>query len=423
MGDSVLLTRTIKGVKDILPSDSARWRMVESAARALFEAYGFSEIRTPIIEHTVLFTRSVGATTDIVEKEMYAFTDAGGDEITLRPEGTAGVVRSFVEHKLHGLSPVTKLYYMGPMFRRERPQAGRLRQFHQMGVEVLGVNEPEVDVDVLALVSDLFQTLGIKGVELQINSLGCKNCRASYRDALKDFLETRRAMLCEDCQRRIDQNPLRALDCKSEHCKAATADAPAMSEYLDEDCRTHFEKVREGLDGLGITYAVNPRMVRGLDYYTRTTFEMVATDKKGAQNAVAAGGRYDGLVEELGGPPTPGIGFALGVERLLQMLPEDHTPAPGAKLFIAALGERPRQIALKTAHLLRRKGIWAEYDYLGASLKSQMKKADKLNAAYVLIIGEDELAKGAAILRDMATKEQSEVGLDEIDGVLPAKLQ
>lgn len=417
-----MLTRTIKGVKDILPADSARWRMVEAAARRLFEAYGFSEIRTPIIEHTVLFTRSVGATTDIVEKEMYAFTDAGGDEITLRPEGTAGVVRSFVEHKLHGLSPVTKLYYMGPMFRRERPQAGRLRQFHQMGVEALGVDEPEVDVDVLALVSDLFDKLGITGVELQINSLGCKDCRVSYRDALKGFLESRRAMLCDDCQRRIDVNPLRALDCKSEHCKAATADAPSMSDYLDEGCRGHFEKVRRGLDDLGIPYAVNPRMVRGLDYYTRTTFEMIAADKKGAQNAVAAGGRYDGLVEELGGPPTPGIGFALGVERLLQMLPEDGSSAPGARLFIAALGEKPRAVALKVAHTLREKGIWAEYDYFGASLKSQMKKADKLNSAYVLILGEDELAKGAAILRNMASREQSEIPLDRMPDTLLEKL-
>jgi len=413
-----LLTKTIKGVKDILPTDSARWRGVEDAARALFETYGFHEIRTPIIEHTVLFTRSVGATTDIVEKEMYAFTDTGGDQITLRPEGTAGVVRSFVEHKLYAQNPVTKLYYMGPMFRRERPQAGRQRQFHQMGVEALGVSEPEVDIDVLALLSDLFERLGITGVELQINSLGCKVCRASYRDALIAFLDERRGSLCDDCQRRIDANPLRALDCKSEHCKAATEGAPSMSDYLDDGCREHFHRVRTGLDRLGISYSVNPRMVRGLDYYTRTTFEMVATDNKGAQNAVAAGGRYDGLVEELGGPPTPGIGFALGVERLLQMFPDSGESGENARLFIAALGEGPRELAPELAHSLRKRGIRTEYDYAGASLKSQMKKADKLGSEFVLIIGEEELSKSKAILRNMTTKEQTELGMDKLpDGL------
>jgi histidyl-tRNA synthetase len=409
-----LLTKTIKGVKDILPADSARWRSVEAAARSLFETYGFNEIRTPIIEHTVLFTRSVGATTDIVEKEMYAFTDTGGDQITLRPEGTAGVVRSFVEHKLYAQNPVTKLYYMGPMFRRERPQAGRQRQFHQMGVEALGVSEPEVDIDVLALLNDLFERLGITGVELQINSLGCKLCRATYRDALISFLDERRGSLCKDCQRRIDANPLRALDCKSEHCKAATEGAPSMADYLDDGCREHFQKVRAGLDRLGIKYSVNPRMVRGLDYYTRTTFEMVATDKQGAQNAVAAGGRYDGLVEELGGPPTPGIGFALGVERLLLMLPEDGDTSESTQLFIAALGEGPSELAPGIAHALRKEGIRTEYDYAGASLKSQMKKADRLGSMYVLIIGEDELSKRTAILRNMKTKEQSELGMDNL---------
>lgn len=406
-----MLTQAIKGVKDILPEDSARWQAVEKAVRAMFESYGFAEIRTPIIEHTVLFTRSVGATSDIVEKEMYAFTDIGGDEITLRPEGTAGVVRSYVEHKLYVKYPVAKLFYMGPMFRRERPQAGRYRQFHQIGAEVLGVDDPEVDIEVLALVDDLFAGLGVTGVELQINSLGCKDCRAVYRDALTKFLYERRDKLCDDCNRRIAANPLRALDCKSAHCKEATAGAPAMADYLDDGCRVHFEKVKTGLGSLGINYSINPRMVRGLDYYTRTTFEMVATDKKGAQNAVAAGGRYDGLVEEIGGPATPGIGFALGVERLLLMLPETGEPEAGGGLFIAALGDAPREIARKLSHELRRMGVRTEWDYQGTGLKSQMKKADRADASRVMIIGEDELAKGVCVLRDMKTREQVELPL------------
>lgn len=417
-----MLTKAIKGVKDILPQDVARWQAVERAARELFKVYGFSEVRVPIIEHTVLFTRSIGTTSDIVEKEMYAFTDRGGDEITLRPEGTAGVVRAFVEHKMYATNPITKIFYMGPMFRRERPQAGRLRQFHQIGAEVLGGAEPSVDVDVLALLYDFFQRLGVQGVALQINSLGCKDCRPRYREALKSFLDARRDMLCEDCQRRIETNPLRALDCKAAGCKVATADAPDMSEYLDDGCRDHFAAVRQGLDDLGIVYSINKRMVRGLDYYSRTTFEMVATDKAGAQNAVAAGGRYDGLVEELGGPSTPGIGFAMGVERLILMLPEDGTPAPGPALFVAALGDEAQRLGRRVAHGLRKSGVWAEYDYAGASLKSQMKKADRSGASRVLIIGEDELAKGVGILRDMKTKEQAELPLEGITGELVKRL-
>jgi histidyl-tRNA synthetase len=409
-----LLTQAIKGVKDILPSDACKWQRIEAVARELCSDYGFSEVRTPIIEHTVLFTRSIGATSDIVEKEMFAFRDAGGDEITLRPEGTAGVVRAYVEHKLYALAPVTKVFYMGPMFRRERPQAGRLRQFHQVGVEALGVAEPGIDVEVLALLSELFVRLGVTGVELQINSLGCSDCRPKYRAALKDFLTARLEKLCPDCQRRIETNPLRALDCKSEHCKAATVDAPVMADYLDEGCRAHFEKVKQGLDDLGIRYAVNHRMVRGLDYYTRTAFEMVVTDIKGAQNAVAAGGRYDGLVEEVGGPATPGIGFAVGLERLILMLPDEGGGENSPSLFIAALGEEAMRLGQRLANLLKRSGIRAERDYTGAGLKSQMKKADKYGARLCLIIGEDELAKGRAILRDMRTKEQTELPVEGI---------
>lgn len=409
-----MLTQAIKGVKDILPSDARKWQRIEAVARELCGQYGFSEVRTPIIEHTVLFTRSIGATSDIVEKEMYAFRDIGGDEITLRPEGTAGVVRAYVEHKLYAQSPVTKVFYMGPMFRRERPQAGRLRQFHQVGVEALGVAEPGIDVEVLALLSELFVRLGVTGVELQINSLGCRDCRPKYREALKDFLKARLDKLCPDCQRRIETNPLRALDCKSEHCKAATAGAPVMADYLDEGCLNHFNMVKQGLDDLGIKYAVNQRMVRGLDYYTRTAFEMVVTDIKGAQNAVAAGGRYDGLVEEVGGPPTPGIGFAVGLERLILMLPDGGGGENSPALFIAALGEEAMRLGQRLANELKRRGIRAERDYTGAGLKSQLKKADRSGAGHCLIIGEDELAKGVAILRDMRTKEQTELPIEGI---------
>ncbi len=409
-----MLTQAIKGVKDILPEDSPKWRRLEDAVRKLFSDYGFSEIRTPIIEHTVLFARSIGATSDIVEKEMYAFKDQGGDEITLRPEGTAGVVRAYAEHKLFASRPVTKVYYMGPMFRRERPQAGRLRQFHQIGVEALGVSEPGIDVDVLAALVELFGRLEAQGVELHINSLGCKDCRAAYKAALKDFLMRKTDSLCPDCQRRIETNPLRALDCKSERCKAATADAPMMSEYLDGDCRAHFESVKQGLDDLGIQYVVDPRMVRGLDYYTRTTFEMIAVDKQGAQNAVAAGGRYDGLVEEIGGPSTPGIGFAIGVERLLMMLPEAGNGAGSPQVYIAAIGGRAERFGQKLADELRKCGIPAERDYSPGGLKNQMKKADRSGASFTAIIGEDEMARGAAIIRDMKSREQTEVRFDRL---------
>ena len=409
-----MLTQAIKGVKDILPSESGKWQYLEETVRKLFSDYGFLEIRTPIIEHTILFARSIGATSDIVEKEMYAFRDQGGDEITLRPEGTAGVVRAYVEHKLFAAQPVTKVYYLGPMFRRERPQAGRLRQFHQVGVEALGVSEPGIDVDVLAALAELFNRLGVRGVELHINSLGCRDCREVYKKALREFLLKKKFLLCPDCQRRIDVNPLRALDCKSEHCKAATADAPVMSDYLDDGCRAHFEKVKQGLNDLGIKYVINPRMVRGLDYYTRTTFEMIAVDKKGAQNAVAAGGRYDGLVEEIGGPPTPGIGFALGVERLLMMLPEAEDRMKPPQVYIAAMGEEAMRIGQKLADGLRREGISTERDYSPGGLKNQMKKADKSGAAFTVIIGEDELTKGAAVLRDMKTREQADVNFDHI---------
>jgi len=400
--------QAIKGVKDILPDDMPVWQHLESTPRRLFEDYGFSEIRVPIFEYTELFARSIGTSTDIVEKEMYTFEDRDGKKITLRPEGTAGVVRAFVEHKMYADTQLTKLYYMGPMFRHERPQKGRYRQFYQIGVEALGIDHPHVDIEVLAMLHALFERLGITGLTLQINSLGDSTCRKDYRDALKQYLAGKLSSLCADCRRRYETNPLRVLDCKIDADKFG--DSPVMLDYLCGPCKEHFETVEGGLKKLGIPFEVNTRLVRGLDYYTRTTFELVM-GHMGAQNTVAAGGRYDGLVQEIGGPSTPGIGFALGVERAISLMKAPDTSSSRPALFIAALGPEAVEFALPLVHGLKSSGIRTDTDYTGASLKSQMKKADRSGAAYTLIIGEQEMKTGNAVLRNMQTKEQSEIGL------------
>ncbi len=403
--------QAIKGVKDVLPSDMPVWRHLEDTARKLFEDYGFTEIRVPVMEYTELFARSIGASTDIVEKEMYTFADRDGKKITLRPEGTAGVVRAFVEHQLYVDSPLTKLYYLGPMFRHERPQKGRYRQFYQIGVEALGLDHPHVDIDILVMLHTLFSRLGISGLTLQINSLGDEACRGAYREALKRYLQPKLPTLCADCQRRYETNPLRVLDCKVDADKFD--DSPVMLDHLCGSCKSHFETVENGLKSLGVPYEVNPRLVRGLDYYTRTTFEMVM-GHLGAQNTVAAGGRYDGLVKEIGGPATPGIGFALGVERAVSLLDASRIQAARPSLFISALGEQAVAFVLPVIHALRAEGIRVETDYTGASLKSQMKKADRSGAAYTLIIGEQELKDGSGVLRNMQSKEQIQVPLARI---------
>lgn len=400
--------QAIKGVKDILPNDLRLWQFLESAARKLFEDYGFAEIRVPVFEYTELFARSIGASTDIVEKEMYTFEDRDGRKITLRPEGTAGVVRAFVEHKMYADSQLAKLYYMGPMFRHERPQKGRYRQFYQIGIEAIGIDHPHVDIEVLTMLHALFARLGIQGLTLQINSLGDAVCRGAYRDALKSYLAAKLPALCADCQRRFETNPLRVLDCKVDSDKFT--DSPVMIDYLCGPCKFHFETVEQGLRRLGVPFEINPRLVRGLDYYTRTTFELVM-GHMGAQNTVAAGGRYDGLVKEIGGPDTPGIGFALGVERAISLMDEGSTPPSLPTLFIATLGPDAVAFALPLIHSLKSTGIRVDTDYTGASLKSQMKKADKSGAAYTLIIGEDEMKTGSGVLRNMQTKEQVEIAL------------
>ena len=402
----------VKGFNDILPGEVEKWQHIEATARRVFELYGLSEIRIPILEKTELFQRSIGDATDIVEKEMYSFEDKGGNKVTMRPEGTASVMRAFIEHKLHALDPVQRLYYMGPMFRYERPQKGRYRQFHQIGAEVTGVSAPTVDAQVLTMLSHFFAELGLTEPSLQINSLGCPACRPVYREALKSFLLERIELLCEDCDRRYQTNPLRALDCKSPGCQEATKGAPAMLDYLCPDCSEHFAATRNFLDQVGTSYTINERMVRGLDYYTRTTFEMV-TSLLGSQSAVAAGGRYDGLISELGGPSLPGIGFAIGVERIALLLADkEFTRRPD--LFIAALGEPAHALAFRLMTALQRAGAAVEIDYEGKSLKSQMRRADKFKSRFTLIIGGDELERGTAPLKDMDGGTQAEVALEAV---------
>lgn len=399
----------IKGFNDILPGDVEKWQHIEAAARRVFELYGFSEIRVPILEKTELFCRSIGDATDIVEKEMYSFVDKGGNAVTMRPEGTASVMRAFIEHKMYAVDQVAKLYYMGPMFRYERPQKGRYRQFHQIGCEVTGVTDPKVDAQVLTMLCHFFAELGLTEPTLQINSLGCPECRPVYRAALKDFLRGKLEHLCDDCKRRFETNPLRVLDCKSTGCKEATAGAPSVLDHLCAGCNEHFAATRSYLESVGTAYAINPRMVRGLDYYTRTTFELV-TGLLGAQSAVAAGGRYDGLISDLGGPQLPGVGFAMGVERVALLLAEkEFKKRPD--LFIAALGEPAQREAFKLMTGLQRRGVSVEIDYEGKSLKSQMRRSDKFKARFTLIIGEDELAKGRANLKNMDAGTQEEVPL------------
>ncbi len=409
---------SIKGFADILPGEVETWQFIERTAREVFALYNFAEIRIPIVEKTELFSRSLGETTDIVEKEMYTFPDqdAKGSSLTLRPEGTAGVVRSYVEAELYKIEPVRKLFYLGPMFRRERPQKGRLRQFYQIGAEILGRADAYADAELLLLLGEFFAKVGLDGAALELNSLGCVRCRPAYRKELLAFLAAQESKLCGNCRRRMERNPLRVLDCKEESCSAITAGAPSIQGFLCEECREHFETVQKLLRETAVDYKLNPRMVRGLDYYCRTTFEWTS-DRLGSQNAVAAGGRYDGLVEDLGGPPTPGVGFAMGMERLVLLLGTREFDADGARpsIYFVSIGADARAWAFPAAHKLRRRGISVEMDGEQKSLKSQMRRADKIQARYVIIVGDDELAKGRAALRNMDTKEQVEVRLDRLE--------
>lgn len=406
------MIKGIKGAHDILSPEAERWQWVEARAREIFQVYGYSEIRTPSFERTELFARSIGEDTDIVQKEMYTFVDKSNESLTLRPEGTASVVRAYLEHHLYAQSSLVKLYYLGPMYRHERPQAGRYRQFHQLGVEALGSENPSLDAEVLDLLVYLLESLGIKDFELQLNSVGCKLCRLEYRKLLTNYLLPKKNRLCEDCQGRLQRNPLRVLDCKRHDCKAIAHKAPQLVQSLCPACGAHFAELKSFLSLLGIKYTINPFLVRGLDYYTRTAFE-VTSAKLGAQNALAGGGRYDNLVEEFGGPPTPAIGFSLGFERLLQAQEAAELPkAP--KIFIASLGEEAFKTGFLISQELKKKGIQAFLDFDGKSLKSQLRKADKEGAGMCLIIGDEELKSGQVILRWMQNSSQERVSLREI---------
>ncbi|MDI6688255.1 MAG: histidine--tRNA ligase [Desulfobacterales bacterium] len=408
------MIQLIRGFKDILPGEVELWQHIEKTARLLLESFGFKEIRIPILEHAELFARSIGEDTDIVEKEMYAFPDRNGDLITLRPEATASVVRSYIQHKLYAKDPVRKFYTIGPMFRRERPQKGRYRQFYQINAEVFGIDSPFIDAQLIFILAVFFKRLSATEVKAHINSLGCPICRPGFKEALSVFLSAAEEELCSDCRRRRKRNPLRVLDCKVPSCCLAMADAPSILDHLCPECSRHFEAVKNALEKFKVSFEVDKRLVRGLDYYTRTTFE-IKTGLLGAQNAVAGGGRYDSLVKALGGPDQPAVGFAIGLDRFVEITDlkaKDFAQDPD--IFIAALGEKSMSMAFDWACVFGLEGIIAELDFEGKSLKSQMKRADRLGAKHVLIIGEKELEEKTAVLRNMTTKEQLLVPLDNV---------
>lgn len=403
-----MLTTAPRGTKDILPDTSLFWQYIESTARDVCRSFAYQEIRTPVFEHTELFLRGIGETTDIVEKEMYTFTDRGKRTLTLRPENTAAVVRAYLENKLYANVQPTKLFYMGPMFRYDRPQAGRYRQFHQFGVEALTAPGPAVDAEIIMLAVTFFQKLGLTELKLLINSVGCPQCRPLYREKLQEFLRSKLPELCHDCQGRFDRNPMRILDCKNETCTQLSQGAPQMVDCLCDECQDHFSGLQALLDAANVSYTLNPRLVRGLDYYTKTAFE-IQYAPLGAQSAVCGGGRYDGLIEECGGQPTPGIGFAIGMERVMLALEKQNllpALATGIDAFVAPLGTavQPTAFALLTA--LRQAGFTADMDYMSRSLKAQMKYANKYPARFVLIIGDDEAAQGKVMLKNMQSGEQ-----------------
>ncbi|MFQ5672202.1 MAG: histidine--tRNA ligase [Nitrospinales bacterium] len=400
----------IKGVKDILPDEIEKWHWVERQAHKIFSRYGFKEIRIPIFEKSALFERSIGETTDIVEKEMYTFTDRSGERLTLRPEGTASVVRSYVEHKLYNPPSVAKLYYLGPMFRYERPQAGRFRQFYQIGAEAMGSDHPAIDAEVTTMVMEYFRELGLENPKLLINSLGCPECRPSYREILKDAIRGHLSELCGNCNQRYERNPLRILDCKVERDREIARDLPKTSDHLCEKCRTHFEEVKTLLAATKTDFTLDSLLVRGLDYYSRTTFEVISSGL-GAQNAICGGGRYDSLVEEFDGPATPCFGFALGLERLISIVPFDKAGTIGADpdLFVISLGAEAQRESFRIVHELRAQGFHVDRTYDAGSLKSQMRKANKSASRFVLIIGENEIKTGRYVLKNMRASRQVEI--------------
>ena len=411
-----MLTNAPRGTKDILPDTVGDWNYVEGEIRELCRRFGYSEIRTPIFEHTELFQRGIGEGTDVVDKEMYTFTDRGERSITLRPENTASAVRAYLQNKLYAQSNLVKLFYIGSMFRYDRPQAGRMREFHQFGVEALGEANPAVDAEVILLAMNLLEGLGLKDLELSINSVGCPKCRSKYRTMLQDFFRDKLEDLCEDCRSRFERSPLRILDCKKDSDKPYMADAPKITDCLCEECADHFAKLKELLTSAGISFTHDSRLVRGLDYYTKTAFE-IKYSPLGAQSAVAGGGRYDGLIEEMGGNPTPAVGFATGLERLLlalesqNLLPEKNRSVDA---YVVALGETAQAEGFKLLNSLRQQGLSAAMDFAGRSMKAQMKQANKLGAKYSVILGEDEIAEGVVMLRSMEDSSQAKVPMSQV---------
>ncbi len=415
------ILKSIKGVKDILPEETPRWRFIEDAARHWALCYGYQEIRIPIFELTALFARSIGAATDIVEKEMYTFPDRDGTSLTLRPEGTAGTVRAFIEHNRAADPLPQKYFYIGPMFRHERPQAGRLRQFHQFGIESFGTSDPRADVEVIALLWRLLSDLALPDLTLEINSLGSSGDRVAYKPVLLAFLRQQESHLCVNCRRRMDTNPLRALDCKVPDCRAATESAPRLTDHLSPEARTHFDQVLAGLMAIGVPYRLNPRLVRGLDYYCLTSFEITSTHL-GAQNAVGAGGRYDGLVETLGGPSVPAVGFAVGLERVSLMLPETALSSSYECLYyVAAFGENGTKLGLILLDELRSIGVSSQCDYRATTLKAHLRQADRSKCRYAILLGDDEAGRGSVILRNLQSKAQEELPLTGLASLLKTR--
>lgn len=409
-----LITKAIKGTKDVLPSEVYKNQYIESTCLTVAENFGYKEMRTPVFEHTELFQRGVGDTTDVVQKEMYTFDDKGGRSITLRPEGTAGAARSFLENGLSNEALPQKICYLTSCYRYEKPQAGRLREFHQFGIECFGATSPLADAEMIALAKQIFDELGVKDLHLELNSIGCPTCRAEYHKALKEYFASRVDELCDTCRDRLDRNPMRILDCKSPVCSEIAKDAPVVLDYLCDECKEHFEKTKSYLDAMNIEYIVNPKIVRGLDYYTKTVFEFVA-DSIGAQGTVCGGGRYDGLIEELGGQHTPSLGFGMGLERLQLVMEAQgcEFPEPSRPdLFIVAMGDKATLKAVEIAKDMRDEGYSVVYDLNGRSLRAQMKYADKINAKYNVVIGDNEVDTKSAVLKDMTTGEQSNISLE-----------
>lgn len=410
-----VITKKIKGTEDVLPKDSYRWQFVEDVMRKESVAYGFKEIRTPVFEHTELFARGVGQTTDVVQKEMYTFDTKGGESVTLRPEGTAGAARAVLEHGLVNDSLPIKASYFVSCYRYEKPQAGRLREFHQFGLECYGTQSPVADAELICAAQSIFDRLGIKQLRLEINSIGCPTCRAEYHKALKEYFYGYKDELCETCNSRLEKNPMRILDCKSPVCSKIAQGAPKITDYLCDECKEHFASVQKYLDAAGVEYTVNPTIVRGLDYYTKTVFEFV-TDFIGAQGTVCGGGRYDGLIEELGGKHLPSLGFAMGIERLLMLMDKQgiEIPKPSTcDLYVAVMGESASLKSFEIIKAVRSCGLIAETDVVGRGLRAQMKYADKIGAKFSMVLGDNEIEQGKAVIKNMSSGEQTEIVLDD----------